>query len=69
MGKQDEQGLDLVDREMLAEEAFAYALTLPPGVQRSDALKLASRLRCAADGRRPSPAGRGHPKKAGKCVP
>jgi hypothetical protein len=62
----DKQRLDLADQNMLADEALAHALTLPPGLQRNDALKLASQLRCAADGSGPALATRGRPKK---CVP
>jgi len=69
MRKQDRRRLGLADQDVLAEQAFAHALTLPPGLARSDALKLASRLRCAADRGGPLLARRGRPKKAVTCVP
>jgi hypothetical protein len=69
MDKQDNQRLDLADQDALAEEALAHALALPPGLERNDALKLASRLRCAGNWRPPTPAGRGRPRKMRKCIP
>jgi hypothetical protein len=53
--KHDNRGLALASPDALADEALARALALPPGLRRNDALKLASRLRCAADRWRPSP--------------
>lgn len=69
MDKRDKQMPEWVDRTVMAEEAMAYALALPPGFERNDALKHASRLRCAVDwGRRP-PTRRGRPRKSEKCAP
>ncbi len=55
---------DGLDR--LAEDALARALLLPPGIERHDALKLASRLRYAAGLRQPLQGQRGRPKKTPK---
>ena len=65
-GSMDNQGnraVDSDDLDMLADEAFAHALLLPPGIERHDALKHASRLRYAADLRRPMQVKRGRPRK------
>jgi hypothetical protein len=53
MNKESNKAVDLDDLDVLADEALRRALLLPPGIERHDALKLASRLRCAADLKKP----------------
>jgi hypothetical protein len=64
MDNQNGRTLDLDDLDIQADEALERALMLPPGIERQDALKLASRLRYAADLRKPLQVKRGRPKKA-----
>jgi hypothetical protein len=63
MDNQNNRTVDSEDLSLLAEEALGRALLLPPGIERQDALKHASRLRCAADLRKPPQVKRGRPKK------
>jgi hypothetical protein len=64
MDNQNSRALDPDDLDIQADEALGRALMLPPGLERQDALKLASRLRCAADLRKPLQVKRGRPKKS-----
>jgi hypothetical protein len=63
MNKETQQPPDRIDQEMLAADALERARLLPPGPERSEALKLASLLRCTADSRGPTFAKRGRPRK------
>jgi len=51
------------DWDNLAVEALELARLMPPGPERSEALKLASQLRCTADARGLIFAKRGRPRK------
>ena len=63
MSKKAQRASDRIDREILAADALERARLLPPGLQRNEALKLASLLRCTADAQGPVFAKRGRPPK------
>jgi hypothetical protein len=52
-----------LDWDNLATDALELARLMPPGPERSEALKLASQLRCTADARGLIFAKRGRPRK------
>jgi hypothetical protein len=63
MSKETQPGSDRIDREILAADALEQARLLPPGPERNEALKLASRLRFTADSQGVVFAKRGRPRK------
>lgn len=63
MDNQDNRTVISDNLDIEADEALGRALLLPPGIERHDALKHASRLRYAADLRRPLQVKRGRPRK------
>ena len=52
MSKETQRSIDRRDQDTVAADALERARVMPPGMQRNEALKLASRLRCAAEARR-----------------
>ncbi len=63
MNKAKQHVYDRVDREIRAAHALERARPLPPGPERSEALKLAGLLRSTADSQGPVFAKRGRPRK------
>jgi hypothetical protein len=63
MSKETPRLPDGRDWDNLAADALELARLMPPGPERSEALKLASRLRCAADARGLIFAKRGWPRR------
>jgi hypothetical protein len=51
MRKKTQRSLDRFDWDIRAADALELARQMPPGQERSEALKLASLLRCTADAR------------------
>jgi hypothetical protein len=51
MSKETQRSTERLDWDTLAAGALELARLMPPGLERNDALKLASLLRCAADAR------------------
>jgi hypothetical protein len=58
-----EMQYDRIDQEIRAADALEQARLLPPGPERSEALKLAGLLRCTADSQGLVFAKRGRPRK------
>jgi len=63
MSKETPHLLDRRDWDNLAAGALELARLMPPGPERSEALKLASQLRCTADARELIFAKRGRPRR------
>jgi hypothetical protein len=63
MSKETQRSTDRFDWDTLAADALELAQLMPPGLERSEALKLAGLLRCAADARGLVFAKRGRPRK------
>jgi hypothetical protein len=63
MSKEKQRLPARLDWDNLAAEALELARLMPPGPERNEALKLASRLRCTADARGLIFAKRGRPRK------
>jgi hypothetical protein len=63
MSKETPRLPDGRDWDNLAADALELARLMPPGPERSEALKLASRLRCTADARGLIFAKRGRPRR------
>jgi hypothetical protein len=51
MSKETQRSPDRLDWDIRAADALELAREMPPGQERSEALKLASLLRCTADAR------------------
>jgi hypothetical protein len=63
MSKETPRSTDRLDWDILAAYALELARLIPPSLERNEALKLASLLRCAADTRGLIFAKRGRPRK------
>jgi len=63
MRRERRRSIERLDCELRAAEALELARLLPPGQQRSEALKAAGRLRCHADSYGVVFAKRGRPRK------
>ena len=63
MSKEKQRSLDRFDWDNRAADALELARLMPPGPERSEALKLASLIRCTADTRGLIFAKRGRPRK------
>jgi hypothetical protein len=63
MSKETPRLPDRRDWDNLAADALELARLMPPGPERSEALKLASQLRCTADARGLIPTKRGSPRR------
>jgi hypothetical protein len=63
MRKETPRSTDRLDWDTLAAHALELARLIPPSLERNEALKLASLLRCAADARELIFAKRGRPRK------
>jgi hypothetical protein len=63
MSKETQRLPARLDWDNLAADALELARLMPPGPERNEALKLASRLRCTADARGLIFAKRGRPRK------
>ena len=63
MSKENQRSPDRLDWDHRAADALELARLMPPGPQRSEALKLAGLLRCTADARGLVFAKRGRPPK------
>jgi hypothetical protein len=63
MSKEKQRSSDRLDWDHRAADALELARQMPPGPERSEALKLASLLRCTADARGLVFAKRGRPPK------
>ncbi len=63
MRKEKQPSPDRLDWDHRAADALELARQMPPGPERSEALKLASLLRCTADARGLVFAKRGRPRK------
>lgn len=63
MSKETQRSTDRFDWEVIAADALERARLMPSGLERNEALKLASILRCAADARGVVFAKRGRPRK------
>ena len=61
--RQETRSAERLEWDMRASEALEHARQMPPGPQRNEALKEASRLRCSADARGLVFAKRGRPRK------
>jgi hypothetical protein len=63
MSKEKQRSPDRLDWDHRAADALELARLMPPGPERSEALKLAGLLRCTADSRGLVFAKRGRPRK------
>ena len=63
MSKETKRSPDRLDWDIRAADALELARLMPPGLERNEALKLASLLRCTADARGLIFAKRGRPRK------
>ena len=63
MSKETQRSPDRLDWDIRVADALELARQMPPGRERSEALKLASLLRCTADARGLIFAKRGRPRK------
>jgi hypothetical protein len=63
MSKETQRSSERLDWDTLAAHALELARLIPPSLDRNEALKLASLLRCAADARGLIFAKRGRPRK------
>jgi hypothetical protein len=63
MSKETQRSSERLDWDTLAAHALELARLIPPSLERNEALKLASLLRCAADARGLIFAKRGRPRK------
>jgi hypothetical protein len=63
MSKKNPRSPDRLDWDSRAADALELARSMPPGPERSEALKRASQLRCNADERGVIFATRGRPRK------
>lgn len=62
MSKEPQRLPGRLDWDNLATDALELARLMPPGTERNEALKLASRIRCTADSRGVIFAKRGRPR-------
>jgi hypothetical protein len=63
MNKETQRSPEKIDSDIRAADALERARLLPPGLERNEALKLASVLRCAAGWEEQPVAKRGRPRK------
>ena len=63
MNKETQRSPEKIDSDIRAADALERARLLPPGLERNEALKLASVLRCAAGLEEQPVAKRGRPRK------